>query len=164
MTQALHSSVGVKQGCVLSPIYFSIYLSDLPSIFDQSCDPVIFGANTLNCVMYADDLVLLSQSAHGLQNSLDKLHEYCSKWKLSVNIEKNKVMIFNKSGRLLPNYSFHFDTTNIKLCNEYSYLGIVFTPSGSFTKAINVLIIIIIINIYMALYKEHSALQKYRQK
>ena len=35
--------------------------------------------------MYADDLVITSQTAHGLQNSLDKLSEKCLKWKLSVN-------------------------------------------------------------------------------
>ena len=48
-------------------------------------------------------------------------------------------MIFLKSGRLLPDYSFNFDTQNIKLCNEYSYLGIAFTPSGSFRKTLNML-------------------------
>ena len=139
ITEPFSSTVGVKQGCVLSPIFFNIYLSDLPLIFDQSCDPVDFGTTTLNCLMYADDLVIMSQTAHGLQNSLDKLSEYCLKWKLSVNIDKTKVMIFNKSGRLLSNYSFKFDTHDIQLCQEYSYLGIVFTPSGSFTKAIKLL-------------------------
>ena len=112
-------------------------MSDLSLIFDQSCDPVDFGTTTLNCLVYADDLVIMLQTAHGLQNSLDKL--YCLKWKLSVNIDKTKVMIFNKSGRLLSSYSFKFDTHDIQLCQEYSCLGIVFTPSGSFTKAINLL-------------------------
>ena len=139
ITAPFSSTVGVKQGCVLSPMFFNIYLSDLPLIFDQICDPVDFGTTTLSCLMYADDLVIMSQTAHGLQNSLDKLSKYCLKWKLYVNIAKTKVMIFNKSGRLLSKYSFKFDTHDIQLCQEYSYLGIVFTPSGSFTKAINLL-------------------------
>ena len=45
--------------------------------------------------MYADDLALLSQSTLGMQISLDKLKEYCLKWKLTVNIGKTKVTIFN---------------------------------------------------------------------
>jgi hypothetical protein len=139
LTDTFPSSVGVKQGCVLSPMFFNIYLHDLPSIFDPSCDPIAFGEVSLHCLMYADDLVIMSQSALGLQNSLDKLNEYCQKWKLSVNIDKTKVMIFNKSGRLLTKFSFKFGKHNIQLCGEYSYLGIVFTPSGSFTKAINFL-------------------------
>lgn len=35
-------------------------------------------------MMYADDIVLLSESPEGLHNMLDTLHEYCNDWKLSV--------------------------------------------------------------------------------
>ena len=45
--------------------------------------------------------------------------------------------MINKSDRLLPNYSFKFHKHDIQLCQEY--LGIVFTPCGSFTNAINLL-------------------------
>jgi hypothetical protein len=48
-------------------------------------------------------------------------------------------MFFNRNGRVLNNYSFSYGTVPIQLCSEYSYLGIIFTPSGSFTKAINIL-------------------------
>ena len=72
------------------------------------CDPVILDNRKLHCLMYADDLVLLSQSALGLHNSLGKLKEYCLKWKLTVNIGKTKIMIFNKCGRTLSaQYRFH---------------------------------------------------------
>ena len=139
LTAPLSSNVGVKQGCVLSPLFFNIFLHDLPSIFDDSCDPVILDTVTLSCLMYADDLVIMSQSAVGLQNALNKLNSYCLKWKLTVNVTKTKIMIFNKSGRVLSNHSFTFGDNNLIICNEYNYLGIVFTPSGTFTKAINLL-------------------------
>jgi hypothetical protein len=38
--------------------------------------------------MFADDILLLSESAEGLQKSLDKLSEYCKKWQLPVNVKK----------------------------------------------------------------------------
>jgi len=139
ITDSFQSSVGVKQGCVLSPLFFNIYLRDLPLIFDNNCDPVTLNEAPLSCLMYADDLVLLSQSEKGLQTSLDKLYDYCVKWKLCVNNTKTKVMIFNKSGRMLNNHVFKYDNNLIELCNEYCYLGILFTPSGSFTKTINYL-------------------------
>ena len=75
---------------------FNIFLSDLPNIFDSECDPVQLNNSFLHCLMYADDLVILSESSNGLQCALDKLHDYCSKWKLLVNINKTNVMIFNK--------------------------------------------------------------------
>ena len=135
LTDSFETTVGVKQGCVLSPIFLNIFLSDLPGIFDSSCDPVHLNDLPLNCLLYADDLVLMSESSKGLQNALDRLHNYCVKWKLSVNMDKSNVMIFNKSGHTLNRFKFNYGNVDIKITNEYCYLGIVFVPSGSFTKA-----------------------------
>jgi hypothetical protein len=69
----------VKQGYSLNPNLFKIY-NDLPDIFDDSCHPVTLETLSLNCLRFADDILLLSESAEGLQKSLDKLSEYCKKW------------------------------------------------------------------------------------
>lgn len=137
LTDSFDTSVGVKQGCILSPILFNIFLNDLPNIFDAECDPVELNNHPLSCLMYADDLIILSESASGLQCALDKLQSYCMKWKLLVNIDKSNVMIFNKSGRIIDKYRFTYDNFVIKITNEYTYLGIIFVPSGSFSKAIS---------------------------
>jgi hypothetical protein len=47
--------------------------------------------------MYADDVILLSETLEGLQNCLEKLHKYCEVWGLQVNIKKTKSMIFNNT-------------------------------------------------------------------
>ena len=138
-TESFSSSVGVKQGCVLSPLFFNIYLSDLPDIFNNTCDPVTLNNSTLSCLMYADDLIIMSDSSNGLQTALNNLHAYCLKWKLCVNIDKTKIMIFNRGGHILNSFPFSYGHVPLQICNEYSYLGIMFTPSGSFTKAINIL-------------------------
>jgi len=49
--------------------------------------------------LYADDIVILSESETGLQNGLDLLECYCDRWKLKVNISKTKAMLFKKGGR-----------------------------------------------------------------
>ena len=54
----------------------------------------------MNTMMFADDLLLLSTSASGLQNSIDILCEYCAQWKLHINIKKTKIMTFSKSGNI----------------------------------------------------------------
>jgi len=135
LTDIFNTSVGVKQGCILSPMFFNIFISDIPTIFDDSCDPVLLDNSPLSCLMYADDLVILSKSAQGLQNALDKLHNYCLKWKLLVNIKKSNVMIFNKSGHLIEKFKFIYGNNELKATKEYCYLGIIFTPSGSFQSA-----------------------------
>ena len=59
LTNEIFSSIGVKQGCVLSPPFFNLFLADLPGIFDADCHPVSYADKLLSCIMYADDLVLL---------------------------------------------------------------------------------------------------------
>ena len=63
--------------------------------------------------MYADDLVIVSQSASGLQKSLDRVNQYCLKWKLTVNINKTKVLIFNP--RLPKGGGYHPQTVCLRL-------------------------------------------------
>ena len=89
--------------------------------------------------MFADDLVLLSESAEGLQKCIDKLDDYCSMWGLSVNIDKTKVIIFNKGGKRYCRHKFKIRGMDIEIVNKYCYLGIIFSASGSFTNACDAL-------------------------
>jgi hypothetical protein len=47
----------------------------------------------VHCLMYADDIILLSKSAKGLQEKLDILNTYCKGWCLTVNTSKTKILI-----------------------------------------------------------------------
>lgn len=69
----------------------------------------------------------------------NKLSLYCSSWDLTVNLEKTKVMIFNKSGKKLTKDKFVFNDNVLEHCTEYKYLGLVFKHSGSFTEALRLL-------------------------
>ena len=65
------TTVGLKQGDNLSPILFNIFFDDVEEIFDTSCDPVILTDGlSINHLLYADDMAILSLSSDGLQNSL----------------------------------------------------------------------------------------------
>lgn len=121
---------GTRQGCVMSPNLFKIYLNDLPEILNTSeCKPVIVNKKNTGCLMYADDVLLISESGKGLQNSLNKLYKYCQKWKLSINIHKTKIMVFNSRKQ---NISFKFGDIVLDYTNRISYLGFILTPSGKF--------------------------------
>ena len=98
MTKAFPCYPGVKQGCMLSPTLFNRYLSDLPQFLNSSSSTDILlddSERPINCLLYADNLVIFSRSANGLQTLLNKLESYCEKTELTVNLEKTKVMIFN---------------------------------------------------------------------
>ena len=89
VTPPFQSYIGLKQGCNLSPTLFNIFINDIPNFFNQSCDPVRLDNTDLSCLLYADDLILLSKSKAGWQKCLSKLEIYAKKWKLNINKKKN---------------------------------------------------------------------------
>ena len=95
------SGVGVFQGDNLIPNVFNIFINDMTKLFDSSCCPESPGSRLLNSLLYADDLLLLSESAEGLQNCMNKVYNYCLNWGLAINYNKSKVMIFDKSGQMI---------------------------------------------------------------
>ena len=54
---------------------------------------------------------------------------------LQLNSKKTKVIIFNKSGKVLKGYSFLLAGAQIEVADSYQYLGVKLRPSGSFTEA-----------------------------
>ena len=87
LTEAFPSQLDVFQGDNLSPNLFNIFVNDLTRCFNEACMPCLLGEHRINCLLYADDLVILSESASGLQNCLDAVGNFCSTWgldKLSI--------------------------------------------------------------------------------
>ena len=91
---------GVSQGCPLSPLLFSLFISDLEhELLANSSGKVRIGEQEVRVIMFADDLVLLAETSEGLQQSLSALYHYCHSWQLKINADKSKVMIFSKTSR-----------------------------------------------------------------
>ena len=130
--EPIKSCMGLKQGGVISPLLFNLYIDDIKHIFDESCDPIPVLNTPLSHLLYADDLLLISTSQQGLNNCLHKLDEFCSTWHLQLNLKKSQVIIFNTTGRLLSGCSFNFRGKPLQVVKSYCYLGIDLACSGSF--------------------------------
>ena len=66
VTSEFPSTKGIKQRYVPSPILFNLFMNDLPGYFNNACKPIILNNEQINCLMYADDVLLLSESKEGL--------------------------------------------------------------------------------------------------
>ncbi|MCG7877024.1 MAG: reverse transcriptase family protein, partial [Candidatus Thiodiazotropha endolucinida] len=101
LSQAFTCNLGVRQGECLSPFLFSMYLNDLQEeLVSKGVSGIDVGRLNLYLLLYADDIVLFGKTPEDLQNALKILEDYCSRWKLTVNTKKTKIMVFRKGGRL----------------------------------------------------------------
>lgn len=139
------SNIGVRQGENLSPILFNLYLNDLERFLSEnniqgvectqhSLDESIFIYIKLFALLYADDTVILSDSAEDLQNALFAYDDYCRRWKMHVNYDKTKILIFSKGKE--AKYTFTLQDTPIEVVNEFKYLGLLLCKNNSFVPTI----------------------------
>ena len=84
----------------------------------------------LYVLLYADDTVLVAESAEDLQKSITLMKNYCDLWKLNTNVSKTKITIFSRGKtRNIP--KFQFGETQLEVTDQ----GLIFNFNGKFTKA-----------------------------
>ena len=126
------SIIGVRQGDNLSPTLFNLFLRDLPGELGTNCLPVIYGDMKLACLLYADDLVLLSESAQGLQQLLDRLESYSNLWALEVNTSKTKTLYIGPKRPSASSIECTYNAMRIEEVESFRYLGILISNDLSF--------------------------------
>ena len=134
------STLGILQGEITSPLFFSFFVRDLEDNLSEEAIGISVFDVLIKLLMYADDMVLFSETKEGLQEGLNNLHDYCSAWGLTLNATKTKVVVFRKGGRLSRNCVFEYGRTNIEIVSYFKYLGIYFSTSGSFSYGIQELV------------------------
>lgn len=115
---------GVKQGCILAPFLFNLFLSDLPDHLQkiESHAPKL-NQKPVPLLLYADDAVLLSLTSLGLKRLLSSLILYCECNKLSINYEKTKILVFSNGWKL---EKWKIRGQEIQQVKIHRYLGILF--------------------------------------
>ena len=71
-------------------------------------------------ILTAVDIVIFSVSAEGLQKGLDLLFNYCKRWKLKINANKTKVIVFRKAELLPRDIQFTFGDQVLEMVNSFS--------------------------------------------
>ena len=128
---------GVRQGGVLSPYLFSVYVNDLIFELRNSGSGAHIGKLLIGCVLYADDIVLMSPSCRGLQRLVRICEQYGLKWDIKFNPCKSQVVTFG--GTNPPNMHIEMASTVMQWVNKVKYLGLYFCSiSGNLDVSNNV--------------------------
>ena len=123
-------SAGVRQGGILSPQFYNIYVDDLIHLLQQSgigCHVSdIFAA----CLFYADDMCVMAPSLRGLQKLLDLCSIYCADWDICLNAKKTKNMVFGKKAK--TDVVLSLNGVPIEWVTEWRYLGVILVAGARY--------------------------------
>ena len=84
-------------------------------------------------MLYADHTAIFADTCQGLQKGLENLEVYCKIWRLTVNVEKTKVMIF-ENRKSNKHYEFKYNGNAVKVAHSLKYLGVYFNNKGIFSE------------------------------
>jgi len=140
--------IGLRQGCLLSPILFAIYINGLAEEIQREklgVQLVRYKNDQLGVLMYADDIALIAQSRTELQKAIDLTYRYSLKWRFTFNYEKCAVIVFKTHRAPIKDFKYgdcvrectcglhwKFGEQLIKQVDSYKYLGVELDRNLSF--------------------------------
>ena len=125
--------VGVRQGCVLSPILFNMFINGLAEEVKSLGLGVKVddGEGNLSILLYADDICLIAENPRHLQRMLDAISVYSSRWRFQINLGKTAGVVFGMSWKKGQETRLWYKGRRVEMRDRYKYLGMIFHCNGT---------------------------------
>ena len=133
LSKQLHITKGMKQGSLLSPLLFNIFINDLLLDLKPMNPGVKIYDFHINVLAYADDLNLVSTTATGLQKLIDKCYQYAQRWRMKFNPIKTNIVCIGKQPHTTPPV-WTLGNTQVGLSDDVVILGVTFSSTLSSNK------------------------------
>ena len=130
MSEVFHVTNGVRQGGILSPYLFSIYIDDLSEELNFIRIGCVMNDMIINHILYADDIVLISPSSRGLAQLIKVCERYGIEHNIIFNVSKCAIMNFKSE--CMPRFNvpeFKLNAEVISVVDNFKYLGHILSNS-----------------------------------
>lgn len=127
-----HTSVGVRQGCLLSPTLFNILLERIMTdALDDHIGTVSIGGRNITNLRFADDIDGIAGNQAELSNMVSRLDKTSKRYGMEINAEKTKIM--TNSGQPLST-KITINGQELETVKKFKYLGAIHSNEGSKTE------------------------------
>ena len=128
---------GLRQGCILSPLLFDIFINDFTNYIKSLDIGVSVNGEKICVLLYADDIVLLAENVQDLQVLLNALNDWCILNDMNVNSTKSNIVHFRPKNQALCDAQFLFGDKQLLLVDRYKYLGVIFHENLDMNVTVN---------------------------
>ncbi len=108
-------------------MHFHYYINDIVADVKSINTGIEFDGHNICILLYADDIVLLSDPEEGLHKHLDKVYHWSLKLKMKFNAKKSNILHVRQSLIIRTNFNFKLGNMVLPIITQYKYLGIVIT-------------------------------------
>ena len=122
---------GVRQGGVLSPLLYCVYIDDLATQLRTLQVGCYMMGLFYGLIIYADDIALLAPSRAALQQMMDICSKYGLEWDISFNPKKSQAMLVGPKYKMVP-APLNLSNGKVSWVDSFKYLGVVVKSYKSF--------------------------------
>ena len=133
-------SVGVRQGCVLSPNLFNVFLEEIGSRkVEELTGGVCVQGLLVNNLRFADVIALTTNNSNELQDLTNKLNTESTRFGMEISAEKSKTLVVGETPETLRTpVSVKLSGKQLEKVKQFRYLGCSMPDSGRSTNEVKI--------------------------